>query len=310
MSIFLVTGAAGFIGSCLARRLITEGNQVVTIDNLSTGFIDAIPHGVIFFKGNCYDDSIIKKLKAYNFDAIFHIAGQSSGEISFDDPVYDLKSNTQSTLQLLKLALKVKCKKFIYASTMSVYGVQPDRPVSEEDEATPISIYAVGKLASENYMRIFQQYGLQTTALRLFNVYGEGQNLLNLKQGMVSIYLALALKNKHILVKGSPDRYRDLIYIDDVVDAFICAYNRDGCDDKIYNVATGEKTTVACLIAKIINILNEDISVEYSGTTPGDQFGIYGDFSKIKNELGWYPKINLNEGLSRTIKWAKSKNFN
>lgn len=309
MGTFLVTGAAGFIGSCLAQKLIKEDNKVVTIDNLSTGFKDAIPDGVVFYEGNCYDNSIMEKLESYSFDAIFHIAGQSSGEVSFEDPVYDLKSNTQSTLQLLKLALKIKCKKFIYASTMSVYGVQPDRPISERDEAKPVSMYAVGKLASEHYLRIFQQYGLQTTALRLFNVYGEGQNLLNLKQGMVSIYLAQALKNKHILVKGNSERYRDLIYIDDVVNAFICAYNRDGSDDKIYNVSTGGKTTVACLIEKIINILNDNISVEYSGSTPGDQFGIYGDFSKFKNELGWFPKVNLKEGLSSMIKWAKSKEF-
>jgi UDP-glucose 4-epimerase len=309
MGTFLVTGAAGFIGSCLARKLIKEDNEVVTIDNLSTGFKEVIPDGVVFYEGNCHDNSIIEKLELYKFDAIFHIAGQSSGEISFEDPVYDLQSNTQSTLQLLKLALKIKCKKFIYASTMSVYGVQPDRSISEIDDVRPVSMYAVGKLASEHYLRIFQQYGLQTTSLRLFNVYGEGQNLQNLKQGMVSIYLAQALKNKHILVKGSSERYRDLVYMDDVVNAFICAYNRDGINDKIYNVSTGVKTTVACLIKKIISILNEDISVEYSGGTPGDQFGIYGDFSKIKGELGWSPEINLDEGLNKMIRWAKSKKF-
>lgn len=307
MGNFLVTGAAGFIGSSLAKKLIKEGNQVVTIDNLSTGFKDAIPSGVVFYKGNCYDDSIIKKLESHRFNAIFHIAGQSSGEISFDDPVYDLKSNTQSTLQLIKLALKIECKKFIYASTMSVYGDKPKRPISEKDNVKPKSLYAVGKLASENYMRIFQKYGLQTTALRLFNVYGEGQNLINLRQGMVSIYLAQALKNKHILVKGSPDRYRDLVYIKDVVDAFKYVYNRIGNSNKIYNVSTGKKTTVDSLIKKIINILNEDISVEYHGSTPGDQFGVYGDFSKIKNELGWSPKVNLDEGLERMIKWAKDQ---
>jgi len=307
VSNFLVTGAAGFIGSSLAQNLIEEANRVVTIDNLSTGFRDAIPSGVIFYEGDCYDDSVIKKLESYKFDAIFHIAGQSSGEISFDDPVYDLKSNTQSTLQLIKLALKIECKKFIYASTMSVYEDQPKRPISEKDNLKPKSLYAVGKLASENYMRIFQKYGLQTTSLRLFNVYGEGQNLINLRQGMVSIYLAQALKNKHILVKGGSERYRDFVYIEDVVDAFMCVYNRSGYNNKIYNVSTGKKTTVDSLIKKIINILNEDISVEYHGSTPGDQFGVYGDFSKIKNELGWSPKVGLDEGLERMIKWAKDQ---
>ena len=95
---YLVTGAAGFIGAALAKRLIKQGNKVVTIDNLSTGFIESIPEGVIFIEGNCQDESIINQLFSYKFDAIFHIAGQSSGEISFEDPVYDLQTNTQSTL--------------------------------------------------------------------------------------------------------------------------------------------------------------------------------------------------------------------
>ena len=307
MKNFLVTGAAGFIGSALAKRLINEGHNVVTIDNLSTGFVEAIPKGVKFFKGNCHDTDIAAELESYDFNAIFHIAGQSSGEISFEDPIYDLQSNTQSTLVLIKLALKTNCQKFIFASSMSVYGDQPDEPVSENNSTIPKSLYAVGKLASENYMRIFQQYGLQTTALRLFNVYGIGQNLLNLKQGMVSIYLAQALKDNHILVKGSPERYRDLVYVDDVVDAFILSYNRTDYNNKIYNVATGKKTKVVELIDLIINILGYNISVEYSGSTPGDQFGIFGDFSKIKNELGWSPKLDINDGLYRMIEWAKVK---
>ena len=108
---FLVTGAAGFIGSAVAKHLINEGNEVVTIDNLSTGFEENIPNGVKFYKGKCQDEKIINQLESYRFDAIFHIAGQSSGEISFDDPVYDLQTNAQSTLLLLKLALKTNCKK-------------------------------------------------------------------------------------------------------------------------------------------------------------------------------------------------------
>jgi len=191
---YLVTGAAGFIGSALAKRLLIEGNKVITIDNLSTGFETAIPEGVEFFKGDCQDYSIVKQLEKYSFDAIFHIAGQSSGEISFDDPVYDLQTNAQSTLLLLKLALKTNCKKFIYASTMSVYGDQPDHKVNEEAMLKPKSFYGVGKVASEHYLRIYQQYGIQSTAMRLFNVYGPGQNLKNLRQGMVSIFFGHGFK--------------------------------------------------------------------------------------------------------------------
>ena len=120
MKNYLVTGAAGFIGSAIAKRLIDDNNNVVTIDNLSTGFKESIPSKVKFYKGDCSDEKIIKKLEDYNFDCIIHVAGQSSGEISFDDPIYDLNTNTKSTLLLLKLALKIKCKRvylcFYYVS--------------------------------------------------------------------------------------------------------------------------------------------------------------------------------------------------
>ena len=165
--------------------------------------MENIPEGVTFIQGDCQDEQTIQSLEKYEFEAIFHIAGQSSGEISFDDPVYDLQTNAQSTLLLLKLALKVGCKKFVYASTMSVYGDKPDAPVEEDTTLNPKSFYGVGKVASEHYLRIYAQYGVNSVALRLFNVYGPGQNMENLRQGMVSIFLAQAFENKHIHVKGS-----------------------------------------------------------------------------------------------------------
>lgn len=305
MGVFLVTGAAGFIGSALAKRLLKDGNDVVTIDNLTTGYVSAIPDGIKFIKGNCQDEKIIKSLEAYKFDAIYHIAGQSSGEISYDDPVYDLQSNTQSTLLLLKYAIKNECRKFIYASSMSVYGAQPDTNISESSLTQPESLYGVGKLASEHYLRLYQKYGIDTFSLRLFNVYGPGQNMENLRQGMVSIYLAQALKNKHILVKGSADRYRDLVYIDDVVDAFVRCLEYRFNEAKIYNVGTGVRTTVKTLIESIQGGLPEKVSVEYRGNTPGDIFGIYADIDKINKELAWKPKYNVQQGLENMINWAK-----
>lgn len=303
MAHYLVTGAAGFIGGAVAKRLLDEGHKVVTIDNLSTGFKDAIPLGVEFFQGNCQDVKIVSQLEKYAFDAIFHIAGQSSGEISFDDPVYDLQTNAQSTLLLLKLALKTNCKKFIYASTMSVYGDKPDEPVKENTILNTKSFYGVGKIASEHYMRIYEQYGITSTALRLFNVYGPGQNMENLRQGMVSIFLAHAIKDKHIQVKGSKDRFRDFVYIDDVVDAFIKAYNRQGVFQAL-NISTARKSSIEFLINLMQQNLPFEISVEYSGSTPGDQFGIVGAVSKAKEELEWASSISLEKGIKRMCNWA------
>jgi UDP-glucose 4-epimerase len=301
---FLVTGAAGFIGAAVARYLVGKGNEVVTVDNLSTGYKEAIPTGVEFYEGNCQDEYLINQLEKYDFEAIFHIAGQSSGEISFDNPIYDLQTNTQSTLLLLKLALKTKCTKFIYASTMSVYGDAEKLPVNESMNIEPKSFYAVGKIASEHYMRIYQNYGIRSSALRLFNVYGPGQNLENLRQGMISIYLAQAINNRHIIVKGPKERFRDFVFIDDVVNAFILACENLKDIFCIYNVCTGIKATVEEVINIIKNNLDFPIDIIYKGSTPGDQFGIYGDASLFKRATGWQPRVNLEEGLKKMIAWA------
>ena len=306
MKTFLVTGAAGFIGAAVAKKLIDDGHQVITIDNLSTGFKENIPAGISFIEGDCADPEVINQLDNYRFDSIFHIAGQSSGEISFEDPTYDLKTNTLSTLLLLQYAVKTECKKFIYGSTMSVYGDQPDTPVNENAETLPKSFYAVGKIASEHYLRIYSQYGMTNTALRLFNVYGPGQNMVNLKQGMVSIFLAQAVEDKRIVVKGSSGRYRDFIYIDDVVEAFLAANRLETSGYRFYNIGTGVRTTVRELLANIEKELPFNIEIKFSDSTPGDQFGIFADISKAKNKMNWYPKTELKKGLSNMVKWYLS----
>lgn len=306
MSNYLVTGAAGFIGSKLAKRLLDEGNSVVTIDNLSTGNEKNIPKGTIFIKGNTYDPEIIKKLDSYKFDAILHLAGQSGGVSCWNDPIYDLNSNVTSTLMLLDYAKEKKCKRFIYASSMSVYGDENPCPVREGDELKPKSFYAVGKLASEHYMRIYSnEYGIKCTALRFNNTYGPGQNLDNLLQGMVSIYLAYAIKDHHIPVWGDKNRYRDFVYIDDQIEACMLALN--GNEKSLYNIyttATNRKTTCEQLITLIKQNLPFDISVEYQENSKGDQFGIFCSYEKIYNSLGWKPKVKLEDGLKIMTRWA------
>lgn len=301
MSRYLVTGAAGFIGSTLAKRLIDDGNKVVTVDNLSTGNINNLPEGIDFIKGDIGDPDIYKKIPKVNFDAIFHIAGQSSGEISFDDPIYDIKTNAESTLLLLKFCMQNNCKRLIFASTMSVYGRKNDDAVKEDEECFPESFYGVAKLASEHYLRIYQQYGIEATNLRLFNVYGKGQNLDNLKQGMVSIYLAQMIRDKHIHIKGSPDRFRDFIHVDDVIEAFLRCLNNPMSIGKSINIATGKKTKVKEIIKILTSNYAEDVSIKYLGETPGDIHGIYADVSLMNNLLGSWQKIELAKGISEMI---------
>jgi len=304
MSTYLVTGAAGFIGAALSERLITDGHTVVTIDNLSTGFESNIPDGVEFILGDCGDAKVYSQLQEVQFDAIFHIAGQSSGEISFDDPIYDIRTNAESTLLLLQYALQNNCSRFIYASTMSVYGVKPENPVSEDEQCIPESFYGVAKLASEHYLRIYEQFGIQSTSLRLFNVYGPGQNLENLRQGMVSIFLAQMIENNHIHVKGSPNRFRDFVYIDDVVDAFVKTLHCDESFGQVINVGTGVKTSVEELVEQLIASQKEDVTVEYLGSTQGDIHGIFADNSNMKSILNFDTLVPLGSGLEEMVHWA------
>lgn len=302
---YLITGAAGFIGAAIAEKLIADGHTCITIDNLSTGLRSHIPSQCEFVYGDVSDPIVIAgiKEKYQRFEAIIHMAGQSSGEISFDNPVYDLQTNTQSTLLLLKLAQEIGCKKVVYASSMSTYGDHNPPLCTEETETVPKSFYAVGKLASENYLRIYSSFGIACTALRFFNVYGVGQNMKNLRQGMASIFLAQAISNHHIHVKGSKERFRDFVYIDDVVEAVTASLARDS-GYEVFNVCTKRATTVETVVETIRKAMPYSVSVEYSGGTPGDQFGIYGDNVKIKKELGWEPTFDFETGMSKMIDWA------
>jgi UDP-glucose 4-epimerase len=304
MKNYLVTGAAGFIGSALAKKLISQGHAVYTVDNLSTGYAENIPKGVVFLEGDVQNKQVIAQLDDIKMDAIFHIAGQSSGEISFENPVYDLQTNTQSTLLLLEYAHRSKCKKFIYASTMSIYGDQDILPVTEEHKPNPKSFYAVGKLASENYLKIYSQFGINCSALRLFNVYGPGQNMDNLKQGMISIFLAQSLNENKITVKGSTERFRDFVYIDDVVAAFIKTLEVN-LDFQTLNICSGTKITINELLESIGEDFQNKIDIAVQAGTKGDQFGIYGDNTKAATILKWQPKVNFKEGSQLMYNWAK-----
>ncbi len=187
---------------------------------------------------------------------------------------------------------------------MSVYGDHNPPLCNEKTELAPKSFYAVGKTASEYYMRIYsEQFQMACTALRLFNIYGIGQNMDNLKQGMASIYLAMALSDQKISVKGSKDKFSDFVYIDEAADAFVRALSRESGYD-VFNVCTGKATTVERIINIIKDNLPYNIDVNYTEGTPGDQFGIYGDFSKIEKELNWKAEIDFETGMKRMIEWA------
>ena len=309
MKNILITGVAGFIGSKVAECLIHQGFSITGIDNLKTGRIENVPEGVNFINGDCANSEIFQKksFQGINFHTIIHFAGQSSGEISFDDPIQDLSDNCVSTLNLLQLARKISCTRFIYASSMSVYGEAQVESVDENHATKPLSMYAVGKLASENCLKIYKQYGISSVSLRLFNTYGPGQNMSNLRQGMVSIYLAQALEKKSIVIKGSADRFRDFIYIDDVIQIVNYFVKNDFVGSEIYNVCTGIKTKVSTLIDVIKSeFVKDTIHVDFKDSTPGDQFGIVGNNNKLIEKLGDIDFTDIKDGIQKFIKSIKT----
>jgi UDP-glucose 4-epimerase len=306
MKKYLVTGAAGFIGSHVAQKLLKEGHRVWTIDNLKTGEASRIPKGVEFIHGACQDDGAIAQLKSTAFDAIIHLAGQSSGQISFEDPLYDFETNVGATVKLAEYALRTQSRRFIYASSMSVYGNVPDEPIAETRTPAPISFYGQGKLTSEHYLRLYQDKGLQPTSIRFFNVYGPNQNMSNLKQGMISIYLAQLLKNDKIVVKGALDRFRDFLYIDDAVDFVTTVLHHPKAINGIFNCGTGVKTTVGDLLQTLMRISGVKKEIVQEGSTPGDQKGIYGDMSLARQTFGFGHQFELDRGLDNMIRWART----
>lgn len=302
----MVTGVAGFIGSNVAFRFLQEGYTVVGVDDLSSGHIENIPTDLEFIQGDLAQASTITLLPR-DCHKILHLAGQSSGEISFDDPVADLEKNAVSTLNLIRYGIENQVERMVYASSMSAYGTVENKPISESHECIPLSCYGVGKHAAEGYLRVYQSK-LPFVALRMFNVYGPGQDLHNLRQGMVSIYLAQALANGRIEVKGSTDRFRDLIYIDDVVEAWFRAATYSSALGQTLNVGTGIKTTVGTLLERVCELVPSS-SYFVRGATPGDQSGIFADVSALKSCLGLTSFVPLDVGLQKFVDWARNSQF-
>jgi UDP-glucose 4-epimerase len=298
----LITGVAGFIGSHVARRFLAEGYAVVGVDDMSEGKPANVPAGVDFVQADLGVRANLERLPR-DCRSILHLAGQSSGEVSFDDPVSDLEKNTVSTLNLIRFGIATRAERLVYASSMSVYGAVPDAPIPETHPCLPLSCYGVGKYASENYLRIYGKQ-LPSVAMRMFNVYGPGQDMSNLRQGMVSIFLAQALNGGRILVKGGTQRFRDLIYIDDVVEAWFRAATRATALGQVLNIGTGVRTTVGDLLARICAHV-PGATFETQGGTPGDQSGIYADNTQLRRCLGIDHFVPFDSGLPRFVAWAR-----
>lgn len=305
----LVTGGAGFIGSHLARRLLERGDRVVVVDNLSTGKRENVPASAKFIELDLARADCLEFLPEEPFDAVCHLAAQSSGPASAEQPYNDLQANAASTLLLSRWCLQKRVSRFLYASSMAIYGNADILPVTEAAPCVPVSYYGVSKLASEHLLRVAAHEGLSVTSLRMFSVYGPGQNLGNLKQGMVSIYLAYFLRGVEVPVTGSLDRFRDFVYIDDVVDAWLKVLALPGTLGATYNIASGRPTTVRELLTALIAALGlpSDYPVRELPGSLSDQFGLYADITRAQHDLNWRTSKSLVDGLEPMIRWARMR---
>ena len=302
MQFVVVTGAAGFVGAALSRRLLADGVRVIGVDDLSTGKLEKVASAVEFIEGDVADPRVLQQLPTA-VSTVFHLAGQSSGEISFDDPVGDLHRNVVTTLRLIEWCTDHDAPRLVLASSMSVYGQQDDPVHVVESSATrPLSCYGVGKLAAEHYLHVYRDR-VPSVALRMFNTYGPGQDLDNLRQGMVSIFVAQAVREGRILVKGSLERFRDLVHIDDMVETWVRAGREATAVGQVLNVGSGVRTSVGELTSMISTAVG-GCPVETTGGTPGDQFGITASTDLLRAVLGFVPQVSVPDGVADFVEWA------
>jgi len=306
----LVTGGAGFIGSHIVEELVKMGVDTISIDNYFAGKHENLAHLKDYpnFQEIDCDVTDFDKLDRYfrGVEIVFHEAA-SKKTICLNDPRRDLDINAKGTFNLLELALKHKTKKFIHASTGSVYGEAQYFPQDEKHPLVPTSYYGVSKLAGEKYVKAFDHlYGLDTTVLRYFHVYGPRQESSEVG-GVVSIFTRLMLASKPITIFGDGTQQRSFTYVKDVVKANLMAAVTPGTKGQVFNCASGIKVTIqelADMIADILGIENQQII--YEDWMPGDIKVFDVDNSKIREILGIQYITDFKIGLIKTIEWAKN----
>jgi UDP-glucose 4-epimerase len=313
MEKILITGGLGLIGSSIAKRLLNDGYDVAVLDNYSTN-VDSEIKDCKIIRADITNLEELKRITINGAHTVLHLAGQSSGPKSYDYPELDANINVLGTLNMLRFCSINKIKRFIFASTFTVYGEPEGKEIlSEEDNCQPKSIYGVSKLACENYIKILApKYKMDYNILRMFNVYGPGQDLSRKDQGMASIFLSYVRESNKVPVMGSLDRFRDLIYIDDVVEGWIACVKNKKNINQTYNLGSGVKSFIGDVINKIIDVEGKTglVQVEEIGATPGDLKGCYANIAKIKDQLNYEPKTNLKDGLEKFKLWADKKYLN
>ena len=301
----LVTGGAGFIGSNLADAFLAEGHEVRVLDDLSTGFTENVPDRAELVEGGVADRDIVVKA-VDGVELVVHLAAHRAVLRSVEDPLATDTANTHGTLTVLKSAVDAGVRRVVYASSSSVYGMDPPMPTPETAPPKPLSPYGVTKLAGEHYCRVFAQlYGIETLSFRYFNVFGPRQRPDSAYAAVIPLFVDALRKGDQPIVHGDGGQSRAFTYIDDVVAANLAAAAApaSSCAGQVYNIASDESHSlleVLDLLGRIVGVTPRPRHVD---PRPGDIRNSRADITAARTGLGYRPKVGFEDGLRRAVEW-------
>lgn len=305
MDNFLVTGGAGFIGSHLVERLLKDGHKVTVFDNLSTGRMEnlapfACRHLTVVNGDIRKPAQVAKAMKGQKY--VLHHAALPSVTRSVEDPALSHETNATGTLNVLIEARAARVKRVIYASSSAAYGDTPTLPKSEAMAPQPMSPYAVSKLAGEQYCRAFTlNYGLETVALRYFNIFGPRQDPTSDYAAVVPKFVTMLLERKRPTVYGDGKQTRDFTYVENAVEANLLACQSSKAPGEFMNIACGERVAVAGLCYMIGELVNFECEPKLKPARSGDVRHSLADIERAQELIGYRPRVTLREGLARTV---------
>ena len=295
----LVTGGAGFIGSHVADALISKGWQVVILDNLATGSTANLPAGVEFVEGNAGDANLLERIMP-GCGAVFHLAAVSSVQDSLDRPLAVHDTNLTATLNLLEAAVRHRVPRFVFSSSAAVYGDTGGRPAREDMTPSPLSHYAVQKLACEHYCGVYRRlHGLETVCLRYFNVYGPRQRADSPYSGVIAKFMDAAKAGRPMIIYGDGKQTRDFCHVSNVVAANLAAATVE-CDaiaGGIFNIGSGVSVSVNELTDNLRAIAGSQVAPEHREGRSGEVRFSLADISRASAHLGYRPVVPFSEGL-------------
>jgi UDP-glucose 4-epimerase len=302
----LVTGGAGFIGSHVVDRLVQEGHDVTVVDNLSSGKRKNVPRAAQFYKLDVESTKLERVFRNERPSIVMHLAAQMNVRKSVEDPLFDAQVNVVGTLNVLEQATKHGARKVIFSSSGgAIYGEQNEFPATESHVTQPLSPYGISKLCGEHYLSYYARMsGIQVVSLRYANVYGPRQDPEG-EAGVVAIFIQKLLNHEQPVIYGNGRQTRDFVYVEDVVEANLIAMGQDA--QGVFNVGTGMETSVNELFQMVVELTKSTSKEVHGPAKKGEQARSVINAAKLRLELGWEPKVDLREGLRRTVSYFRER---